>query len=105
MLAAVIADFEAAPRAPEAARELDPTAIETLLVEIDVLLRGANMRAVGVCADLQRGLSAADAELLAPLVQAIGRLDFAQARSEVTWLRRVFNAAEHISTASAPHGR
>jgi PAS domain S-box-containing protein len=105
VLAAVIADFEAAPRAPEAARELDPTAIETLLVEIDVLLRGANMRAVGVCADLQRGLSAADAELLAPLVQAIGRLDFAQARSEVTWLRRVFNAAEHISTASAPHGR
>jgi hypothetical protein len=46
-------------------------------------------------------LSAADAELLAPLVQAIGRLDFAQARSEVTWLRRVFNAAERISTAAA----
>jgi len=70
------------------------------LAEIDVLLEGANMRAVSVCADLQQSLDAADAELLAPLVQAIERLDFAQARAEVTWLHRVFSDAEHVATAA-----
>jgi CheY-like chemotaxis protein len=104
-LAGVLARFEAAPAAPEDARNLDQTAIGTMLAEIDLLLRGANMRAVSVCADLQRSLDAADAARLAPLVQAIERLDFPHARAEVTLLRHVFTADQTVAAAAGDQGR
>jgi two-component system sensor histidine kinase/response regulator len=90
-LTEIIASFGAAAATCEIAAELDSTMIKTMLGEIDGLLAAANMRAVSVCAELARSMDAAGAQRLTPLVQAIDRLDFPQARAEVTRLLPAFN--------------
>ena len=55
------------------------------------MLAAANMRVVRVCSELVRNMDAAGVQRLAPLTQAIDRLDFSQARSEVTRLLPAFD--------------
>jgi hypothetical protein len=62
-----------------------------MLEEIDGLLAAANMRAVTRCSELVRSMDATGARRLAGLVQAIDRLDFPQARAEVTRLLPAFD--------------
>ena len=87
----IITSFGVAAVTPEIAPELDSIMIQAMLGEIDGLLAAANMRAVSVCAELGRSMNAAGARLLTPLVQAIDRLDFPQARAEVTPLLGAFD--------------
>lgn len=60
---------------------------DALLDELDRLLVGANMRAVGVCGDLRQQLGSVPDARVAPLVAAVTRLDFALAREELDRLR------------------
>lgn len=58
-----------------------------MLDELDVLLSGADMRAISVCSELQRQFGADRRESLAPLADAVDRLDFERARMETRDLR------------------
>jgi PAS domain S-box-containing protein len=90
-LTEIITSFGVAAATPEIAPELDSATIERMLGEIDGLLAAANMRAVSVCSELVRNMDAAGVQRLTPLVQAIDRLDFPQARAELTRLLPAFD--------------
>jgi CheY-like chemotaxis protein len=89
-LAQIITSFGVAAATPEIGPGLDSATIATMLGEIDGLLAAANMRALSVCSELVRNMDAPGVQRLAPLAQAIDRLDFPQARAEVTRLLPAF---------------
>jgi len=84
-LSAFVAAFRPAP-GPEASEATGGTII-ALLDELDTLLNGADMRALGVCSELRERFGADRPENLEALANAMDRLDFERARAAARDLR------------------